>query len=178
MKKIISIISVFIFALILSNEAVAQKFKDLDKSPMDIASYPDNWRNSDKVIRIIYSRPQLKGRTIQTLAPAGKKWRTGANETTEITFYKDVVFGGAEVKEGTYSLYTIPGEEEWTVALSNQINVWGAYFHKDENDVVRITAPVSKTEEEVEAFSIIIDENMTIYMGWGNTIVTIPVSTK
>ena len=178
MKKSILSIVVLAIALITSIETSAQKFPKLNKSPMDVASYPDNWRNSNKIIKVTYSRPQLKGRGLEKLAPLGKKWRVGANEATEITFYKDVNFGGKDIKAGTYTMYAIPGEKEWTIALSNQLNVWGAYFHKDENDIARITANVSKLEESVEAFSIVFDgegEDAKMHMGWGNTLVSVPV---
>jgi len=175
MKKIILLVAVFALSIGFSNQAIAQNFKGLDKSPMDIASFPSNYRVSEKVIKIIYSRPQLKGRSLEKLAPLGKKWRTGANEATEVTFYKDVIFGGAAVKAGTYTMYAIPGKTTWTVALSSQLNVWGVYFHKDENDVVKVTIPVKQTEENLDVFSIAIDEDMTINMGWGTTLIRIPV---
>ena len=175
MKKIILLVAVFALTIGYSNQAIAQNFKGLDKSPMDIASFPSNYRVSEKVIKIIYSRPQLKGRSLEKLAPLGKKWRTGANEATEVTFYKDVVFGGTAVKAGTYTMYAIPGKTTWTVALSSQLNVWGVYFHKDENDVAKVTIPVKQTEENLDVFSIAIDEDMTINMGWGSTLIRIPV---
>ena len=175
MKKIILLVAVFALSIGFSNQAIAQNFKGLDKSPMDIASFPSNYRVSEKVIKIIYSRPQLKGRSLEKLAPLGKKWRTGANEATEVTFYKDVVFGGTAVKAGTYTMYAIPGKTNWTVALSSQLNVWGVYFHKDENDVAKVTIPVKQTEENLDVFSIAIDEDMTINMGWGSTLISIPV---
>jgi hypothetical protein len=175
MKKIILLVAVFALTIGYSNQAIAQNFKGLDKSPMDIASFPSNYRVSEKVIKILYSRPQLKGRSLEKLAPLGKKWRTGANEATEVTFYKDVVFGGTAVKAGIYTMYAIPGKTTWTVALSSQLNVWGVYFHKDENDVAKVTIPVKQTEENLDVFSIAIDEDMTINMGWGTTLISIPV---
>ena len=175
MKKTILLVAVFVITIGFSNQAIAQNFKGLDKSPMDIASFPSNYRVSEKVIKIIYSRPQLKGRSLEKLAPLGKKWRTGANEATEVTFYKDVIFGGAAVKAGTYTMYAIPGKNTWTVALSSQLNVWGVYFHKDENDVAKVTIPIKQTEENLDVFSIAIDEDMTINMGWGTTLISIPV---
>ena len=175
MKKVILLVAVFALTIGFSNQAIAQNFKGLDKSPMDIASFPSNYRVSEKVIKIIYSRPQLKGRSLEKLAPLGKKWRTGANEATEVTFYKDVVFGGTAVKAGTYTMYAIPGKTTWTVVLSSQLNVWGVYFHKDENDVAKVTIPVKQTEENLDVFSIAIDEDMTINIGWGTTLISIPV---
>lgn len=175
MKKTFLVVALLFFSGIFLKQAKAQDFKGLDKSPMDLASYPDNYRISDKVIKIVYSRPQLKGRSLTNLAKFGKKWRTGANEATEITFFKDVNFGGTPVKSGTYTMYTIPGETNWTVVLSSQLNVWGVYFHKDENDVAKVTIPIKKSEEIIDVFSIVIDKDMTIHMGWGDVILSIPV---
>jgi hypothetical protein len=178
MKKSILSIAIFAIALISSTHISAQEFSKLDKSPMDVATFPDNvnnWRKSDKVVKVTYSRPQLKGRTIDKLAPADKKWRLGANEATEITFYKDVTFGDKKVKAGTYTMYAIPGEKEWTVAISSQLNVWGAYFHKDENDIARVKGSVTKSDETYEAFTIAFGDDMTMYMAFGNTMVTVPI---
>lgn len=178
MKKSILSIVVFAVALVFSTEAYAQKFPKLDKSPMDAATYPDSHRVSDKLVKVIYSRPQLKGRSLAKLAPAGKVWRTGANEAAEITFYKDVTFGGKPVKAGTYSLFTIPGDKEWTVILSTAKNVWGAYFYKESEDVVRVSGKVSKGSSSVEAFSIVFDGkdgNANMHLGWGTTVVSVPV---
>ena len=72
-------------------------------------------------------------------------------------------------------MYAIPGKATWTVALSSQLNVWGVYFHKDENDVAKVTIPVKQTEENLDVFSIAIDEDMSINMGWGSTLIRIPV---
>jgi hypothetical protein len=93
MRKAVLSIAIFVITLISSVEIVAQKFVKVDVSPMDAASYPSNWKESNKLVKIIYSRPQLKGRALEKLAPNDKVWRTGANEAPEITFYKDVVFG-------------------------------------------------------------------------------------
>lgn len=176
MRKSLITLCVLAIAMVTSNEIYAQKFRGLDKSPMDVASYPSNFRVSDKIIKITYSRPQLNGRTLDKLAPTGKVWRTGANEATEITFYQDVNFGGKAVKAGTYSLFTIPGDKEWTVILSSDLNVWGSYFYKDTNDVARVNVPVKAAEKSIDAFSIVIDDDMTIHMGWDNVIISVPVT--
>ncbi|MBA6156914.1 DUF2911 domain-containing protein [Tenacibaculum sp. S7007] len=178
MKKRIFALAILMVAVLFSNEIVAQKFQPLDKSPMDAAAFPSSYRVSDKLVKVIYSRPQLKGRSVAKLAPAGKVWRTGANEAAEITFYKDAKFGGKDVKAGTYTLFTIPGDNEWTVILSTAKNVWGSYFYKDSEDVVRVTGKVSKSEKPIEAFSIAFDgedNNATMYLGWGDTLVSVSV---
>ena len=179
MKKSILLFAIFAFSLISKNETLAQDFPKLNVSPMDAATYPDNWRDANKLVKVIYSRPKLKGRSLDKLAPKDKVWRTGANEAAEITFYKDVTFGDKMVKKGTYTLFTIPKDGDWVVILSNQINVWGAYFYDKKEDVVRVTGKVSKSEKSIEAFSIVFEgykENVKMHLGWGTKIVSVSLS--
>ena len=178
MKKSILLIALLAVFLGTSSDITAQKFVKVDASPMDAAAFPSNWREADKLVKVVYSRPQLKGRTLDKLAPNDKVWRTGANEATEITFYRNVVFGGKEVAAGTYTLFTIPTNEDWTVILSKQKNVWGSYFYDEKDDVVRVKGMVTTSEEPIEAFSIVFEgENneAIMYFGWGNKIVSVPV---
>ncbi|MFK8060927.1 MAG: DUF2911 domain-containing protein [Polaribacter sp.] len=178
MKKSILTLAIFAITLISSNGISAQKFSKMDTSPMDAASYPTNWRNADKLVKVVYSRPQLKGRSLDKLAPKDKVWRTGANEAAEITFYKDVTFGDKKVKAGTYTLFTIPTDGDWTVIISNHKNVWGSYFYKKDMDVARTSGKVSKSDDTIEAFSIVFDgegDSATMHMGWGKTIVSVSV---
>ncbi|MEZ4809376.1 MAG: DUF2911 domain-containing protein [Allomuricauda sp.] len=174
--KNVFLLAFLTLALVFSTEATAQKFSGLDKSPADIASFPTSYRVSDKAIRVIYSRPQLKGRSLSELAPAGKVWRTGANECAEITFYKDATVGGQAIKAGTYSLFTIPGDAEWTVILNSNLNQWGAYSYDSAADVARVSAKAGTDAEELEAFSIAFDDDGNMVMGWGTTRVSLPIS--
>jgi hypothetical protein len=178
MKKSILVMSVFVIALISATDTFAQKWKKIDVSPMDASTFPNNWRESNKVLKVVYGRPQLKGRDLEKLAPVDNVWRTGANEAAEITFYKDVVFGSKQVKAGTYSLFTIPNKKEWTVILSTARNVWGSYTYKIEEDVVRVTGLVSKSETNIEAFSMLFEEDMTLKIGWADTIVAVPITLR
>ncbi|GLU43981.1 DUF2911 domain-containing protein [Allomuricauda sp. NBRC 101325] len=162
--------------LVFTTEATAQKFSGLDASPADIAYYPSSSRETNKMAKVIYSRPQLKGRSLDELAPVGKVWRTGANESTEITFFKNVTFGGKTIKAGSYALFTIPGEGEWTVILNSNLHEWGAYSYNSDGDVARATAKVSSDSEALEAFSIAFDDDGNLVMGWGTTRVTLPLS--
>lgn len=157
----------------------AQEFSGMDASPMDMAAYPSSYRVSDKAVRIIYSRPQLKGRSLSSLAPAGKVWRTGANEAPEITFYKDATFGGKKVAAGTYALFTIPGDGEWTIILNNNLNQWGAYSYDEGADVVRVTAGTSMGSDSLEAFSVAfkeVEDGVHMVMGWDKLRVAVPIS--
>jgi hypothetical protein len=176
MKNSILPIAIFVITLISSPQITAQEFKGLDKSPMDMAAFPSSYRVSDKIVKVIYSRPQLKGRDLMKLAPPEKVWRTGANEAVEITFYKDVVFGGKAVKAGVYSLFVIPSlDEDWTIIINKAKNVWGSYYYKQEQDVVRVSGVTSKADKNIEAFSMIFDKDMTLKMGWGNTVISVPI---
>ncbi|MBV9127836.1 MAG: DUF2911 domain-containing protein, partial [Verrucomicrobia bacterium] len=90
-------------------------------------------------IEVDYSRPSARGRKIfGDLVPYGQVWRTGANASTKITFGDEVKFGDKPVPAGKYALYTIPGADEWTVILSKDTSLWGAYKYKPENDLLRI----------------------------------------
>lgn len=178
MKKSIFTILVVAVVSLFSNELVAQKFSKLDKSPMDVAAFPNGHGGSEKIVKVTYSRPFLKDRAVESLAPNGKVWRTGANEAPEIRFYEDVVFGGKKVAAGIYTLFTIPGEKEWTFILSTDHNVWGAYSYDEKNDVVRVKGKVSEGKKELENFSIVFEKDMTLCLGWGTTVVKLPISVQ
>ena len=177
MKKLFAL-SILMLALVFTTNISAQKFSGLDKSPMDMAAYPSSYKISDKAVRVTYSRPQLKGRSVSELAPAGQVWRTGANESIEITFYKDAKVGGTDVKAGTYSLFTIPGEGEWSVILNSNLNQWGAYSYDKKGDVARVSAAASTDSESLDAFSIAfkeVDGGAHLVMAWGTTRVALPI---
>lgn len=167
---------VFTLIMLLTVNVQAQEFADLDKSPMDAASFPSSYREANKLVKIVYSRPQLKGRELEALAPDGKVWRTGANEAAEITFYHDMKMGGKTIEAGTYTFYVIPGGEEWTAIISTDLNVWGSYFYNESNDVARVTVPVT-SGESLEAFSIAFEKaegSILMHLGWGTTRVAVP----
>jgi len=164
------------FLILLTINVNAQNFKGLDKSPMDAASFPSDYKVSDKLIKIVYSRPQLNGRALSELAPNGKVWRTGANEAAELTLYSDMKLVDTSIKAGTYTFYVIPGDQEWTVIISKDLNVWGSYFYNEANDVARSTVPVS-SGDSLEAFSIAFEEaegGVHMHLGWGTTRIAVP----
>jgi len=176
MKNSLLPFAFLIITLISSVQLTAQEFKSLDKSPMDVATFPSSYTISDKVVKVIYSRPQLNGRDLVKLAPPEKIWRTGANEAVEITFYKDVIFGGKALNAGTYSLFTIPSlDGDWTVIINSARNVWGSYYYKQDQDVIRVSGKTSTIEENIEAFSMMFDKDMTLKMGWGKTVVSVSI---
>ncbi len=169
----------FAFLMLLSFNVSAQEFEDIDKSPMDAASYPTSYKESNKLIKITYSRPQLKGRSVDKLAPKDKVWRTGANEAAELTLYEDMMMGESKVTAGTYTFYVIPGEKEWIAIISKDLNVWGSYFYNKDNDVARVTVPITEGKESLEAFSIAFnksDDGLAMHLGWGTLRVAVPFS--
>lgn len=178
MKKSILTMLVLAVVSLFSNDLFAQNFSSLDKSPMDVAAFPSSHRESSKLVKVSYCRPFLRGRSVSSLAPNGKVWRTGANEAVEIRFYKDVVFGGEKIEKGIYTLFTIPGEKDWIFILSSDHNVWGAFSYNIKNDVVRVKAKVSKNDKKLENLSIAFDKDMTLCLGWGTTLLKLPISVE
>ena len=173
MKKII-ILHIFTFSFFMQ----AQSFRGLDKSPLDMVNFPASSQVQEKVLRVLYSRPQLKGRNLKTLIPNGKLWRTGANESTEITFFKDIVIDSKTVPSGRYTLYTIPDETTWTIILNKKVNTWGAYAYDSSQDLLRVKVPVEYSDENLEAFSITIKgkgSSAFLHMGWDNLRVKLPM---
>ncbi|WP_299214053.1 DUF2911 domain-containing protein [uncultured Dokdonia sp.] len=175
MKKLFTL-ALVVMAFIATPTANAQEFEGLQKSPTDIA-YAKTDRRAKPTIKVIYSRPQKKDRELfGKLVPYGKVWRTGADEATEIKLFKDYKFGNKTIKAGTYSLFTIPGEKEWTIILNSDLDDWGSYAYNESNDVARIKVPVS-SGKDVESFSIGfkgVDAGYHLVMGWGTTRVEVP----
>jgi len=136
-------------------------------------------------IEIVYSRPSLKGRPVfgngTVLAPTGSVWRTGANGATKVTFTHPVSIGNTLLAAGSYALFTIPGENEWTIIFNTNSNSWGSFSYKEAEDVVRLKVKAETTNNSTENFTINIDnitaESATISLKWANTLVNIPLST-
>jgi hypothetical protein len=172
-KSLVLAIIMFLGTLSTVN---SQKFAELQKSPTDI-SYAKKDRNAKPEIKVVYSRPQKKGRKIfGSLAAYDKIWRTGADEATEIRFSQDVKMGDKTIKAGTYSLFTIPGEKEWTIIINSDLDSWGAYSYDKSKDVARINVPVG-SGDELEVFSIAfkkVDNGYHMVMGWDTTRVEVP----
>jgi len=181
MKKVYFVIMA---AVLFTTAALGQTFRGLDKSPMDMAYYPDNFAHDRKpgekaIIRVTYSRPSKNNREIfGKLVPFNKVWRAGANEASEIKFYEDVELAGKKVKAGTYSLFTIPGEKEWVIILNSDLDYWGAYSYKADNDVLRVIVPVNSLSNVVENFSIQFEsageKQGLMKMAWDKTVITVP----
>lgn len=134
-------------------------------------------------VEIEYSRPGMKGRKIfGDLLAYGTIWRTGANKATSIELSDDVKIGGKEVKAGKYSLFTIPGETEWTIIINSNTELWGDGGYKQEEDVARFTAKPTTLNDAVETltidFSNLTGTGADIILMWENTKVSFPIETN
>lgn len=134
----------------------AQDSEQQRPSPMAVASM----RYKDAYAKITYSRPQKHGREIfGGLVPYGQVWRTGANEATEITVTKNVQINGSLLKAGTYSIFSIPNKEKWTIIINSEVGLWGSYNYNSKLDQMRFDIPVQVvTGEAYEQFTIKFDQ--------------------
>jgi len=181
MKKFYTTIATLtvLVSLFVTN-ANAQAFKTIDEAPHDISYYRESMV-SKPIVKVIYGRPAKNGEEVFGNKVAyNELWRTGANEATEVKFYQDIVFGGKKVAAGTYVLYTIPGEKEWEIILSSNLDVLGAFQYNPVFDVARVKVK-ARNAEELEAFSIFFrekKENVQMVLGWDTTRVQIPITLK
>jgi hypothetical protein len=131
-------------------------------------------------VSVTFGRPGLKGRTLESLTPKGKVWRTGANESTAITFSGDVTVGDKDIKAGTYSLYTIPQGDKWTIIINSKLS-WGTQYDKA-MDVARIKVSPEDGDHSVEWFAIYFDDlsntSANMILRWGDAVVSVPISVK
>lgn len=126
-------------------------------------------------ITIDYHQPSARGRKIMGgLVPYGEVWRTGANTTTSINFAADAKIEGRPLAKGKYALFTIPGEDEWTIII-NQTIKWGDYSYNEDEDLLRVNVKPSKTQSFVENFTITVDQKQVV-MSWENTKVAFTIS--
>ena len=132
--------------------------------------------------RVIYSRPQKDNRTIfGELIEYNTVWRLGANEATEIEFYKDVKIGGKKLLKGRYTMYAIPTTSQWTVIFNKDTDIWGAFKYDQKKDVLRVNVPVQKTTDVVEAFTMDFEKStngVDLVIAWDDAQVSVPISLK
>lgn len=176
MKKIISTTSIkAIAATVLLFTAQLASFAQEQPLPSPKATA------EGKNVKVTYGQPSRRERVIfGGLVPYGKVWRTGANEATEITFNKNVVIDKKEIKAGTYTLFTIPNKDKWTIILNSQLKQWGAFgYEKIKNDdVLHTDVPVRKnSQQEKLVFSF--KDNATgtlLTIAWADAAVDLPIT--
>lgn len=162
--------------LIIPLLASAQEAIKARPSPLAIASA----RYKDSYLKITYSQPHKKERLIfGGIVPYGQVWRTGANEATEITITRDILINNTPLKAGTYSLFTIPEKDSWTIIINSDLGLWGAYNYNAKMDVLRFKVSSQLLQGAVyEPFTISIDQKndkAEIILAWDSVQVRIPV---
>lgn len=136
-------------------------------------------------ITVEYSRPSKKGRVVfGDVVPYNAIWRTGANSATKITFSDDVMFGGAEVKKGSYALLTKPGEKTWSFMLyPHNSTSWSSYADSDVQPVTVTTESVMMPKETsfetfVIGFDKLTNHGGDMYLLWDRTYVPVSIKVK
>lgn len=159
----------FIAALFAALSATAQNQQR--KSPHDTVTYANG--------TVTYGRPYKSGRDIfGGLVEYDKVWRLGADEATTITFNKKTVFGGKPIEKGTYTLFALVHEKEWTFILNSQLGQWGAFSYEKykDKDVAQVSIPVTKLDHVVEQLTIKFDSKNNMIVQWDQTQLSVPLS--
>jgi hypothetical protein len=179
MKKIIYIVLAVLLVgivgfLLYETQVVAKR------SPKETVTFNDKGLD----ISVVYCRPSKKGRLIygeekdNALVPYGKYWRFGANAATEITFSKNVTFGGKPVPAGSYRVYAVPGADTFEISLNSELGVTFANNEPDySKDVVKVNIPVEEIPE-TEKFTIAFsssDAAINMDIAWDKTQVRVPI---
>jgi hypothetical protein len=190
MKKLFLLLAVYIFCSASFAQTSVSKLPTLDKSPLDMVYYPANYpvlKIQDKateplIARVIYSRPQKNNRTVfGELVEYNQVWRMGANEATEIEFYRDVQIGGKKIAKGKYTLYAITTPAEWTMILNKETDTWGAFKYDQKKDIVRVKVPVQQNGDNVDAFTMVFEKStggINLNIVWDTVLVSLPISLK
>lgn len=187
MKKL-SLLVVTLFAAFTVQAQDVVKFAPLDASPVDISYFPNKsikfkkTDNPSPVIKVTYARPSAKGRVIfGEVLKFGEMWRVGANENTEIKFYKAVTIDGKNIPAGTYSLFAIPEKDKWTIIINKELDMWGNYAYDESKDIARVSVPVKTVSTPIEALSIAFTTQGSVanlVIGWDKTTVEVPITIK
>ena len=175
MKKA-SVVLLFILSFTLL--AAAQQDKSKRPSPPAQAQckLPDG-----KSITVDYSSPRLKGRKVGgEVAPYGEVWRTGANEATTFVTTANLSVEGKDVPAGSYTIFTVPAQDQWTLIINKKTGEWGIPYHYESDELARVPMQVGKTSNPVEDFTISFDQSggCTLQMSWGDTQASVKFTEK
>lgn len=165
-----------------------QKPTELDKSPMDMSYWPDNYpllkmtgkAKDQPIARIIYGRPAKNGRTIfGGIVKYNELWRLGANEATEMEIFTPVKIGNKVLAKGRYTLFCVPSENRWTIIVSKDNFCWGSFTYDTKKDVVRAEIKPETTDEVIETFTLYFKEGagkVSLVMLWENQRAELPMT--
>lgn len=173
MRKYFFVLSIVAVCLAAVGMLLAQGRKRISPHEQTSATF------EGKKITIEYGRPYKKGREIfGGLVPWDKVWRTGADEATVFTTDAELMIGSLHVPKGTYSLFTIPEQESWTLIVNKVAKQWGAFKYEESQDLGRVKMKVSEGPE-LEQFTISINNTGgnrgDITMKWNKTVAVVPI---
>ena len=170
----------------INPENIPNPYAGMDLSPMDMSYYPVDYPilkmtgsiSTAPVIRLIYSRPHLQGRKLfHDLLKYGEPWRLGANEATEIHFYRDVNINNKIIPAGRYVLYCIPNETKWTIVLNNSIDTWGLKIDSTK-DFQKFDIPVTRNNLKLEYLTIVFEKTgkgADLIIAWSELLARLPI---
>lgn len=177
MKKLLAVCSLAVLGMVaMAGTAMAQQDKASRPSPPASA---DCTLPGGGTIHVDYSVPSMKGREIfGKLVPYGEVWRAGANEATTFVLSKDAMVGGKAVPAGSYTLFTIPEKDKWTLVVSKKTGEWGVPYPGVSDDFARIPMTAGTLPAAQEKFSITMDKSgagCTLTMTWEKTKASIDI---
>ncbi len=179
MKKLSLIGCAFSLVILCVFAVAAQQDKSKRPSPPAQAKWD---LGGGKAISIDYSSPRAKGRKIYgELVPLGQVWRTGANEATTLVTPVDLTIGGTAVPAGTYTIFTIPNKDKWTLVISKKTGEWGTDYPGQANDLARVDMKVSALPSPVENFAISFEKagsGANLNIDWETTRASVMVAKK
>lgn len=166
-------------ALICTSVAAAQE--DPSKRPSPPAQAQCKF-SGGKTITVDYSSPRAKGRKIfGGLVPYGEVWRTGANDATTFVTSADLTVGGKNVPAGSYTIFTVPAADKWTLIINKKTGEWGVPYKYESDELARVPMSVSKTSAPVENFTISFDQSgggCALQLSWENTQAAVKFAAK
>jgi hypothetical protein len=183
MKKFV-LVATALFAVATLAPAQMNMADDKAKRPSPPASAECKFSDG-KSVKIDYSSPRAKGRKIfgeasdKALVPYGQIWRTGANDATTFVTDANVTVGGKAVPAGSYTVFTVPKADAWSLVVSKKTGEWGTDYPGEKEDLVRAPMSVSKTSAPVENFAIAFDQGgskCTLRMEWENTRASVEIT--
>ena len=179
MLKAIATTSFLCLGLAVFAVARAQQDKSKRPSPPAQASLD---LGAGKSVTVDYSSPRAKGRKIYgDVVPLGKVWRTGANEATTFVTTADITVGGTAVPAGSYTIFTIPDKDKWTLIISKKTGEWGTDYPGPSSDLARVEMKVSSLSAPVENFTISLDKSATggmMNIDWETTRASVAIGKK
>jgi hypothetical protein len=132
-----------------------------------------------KTVTIDYSSPRKRGRNVfPDVVKYGEVWRTGANEATTFVTTADVMVGGTHVPAGSYTLFTIPGKDKWTLIISKKTGEWGTNYPGEKEDLARVEMKAGTSSSPVENFTISFEKagnGCTLKLAWDTTTASVSV---